>query len=92
MLAGLGQQETTVEQAFTVLEEQKASAPHMGEQVIIEEAKWGDDDDIELDDEETEQGNKQIAVGTLEDENNMHEVKLGLSLGTQKSEQQRKGQ
>ena len=63
----------------------------MSQEVSIEEAKWGDDD-IELDEEEVALDNEQIAVGATEAENNMQEVKLGLSLGTQKSEQQRKGE
>ena len=63
----------------------------MSQEVSIEEAKWGDDD-IELDEEEVALDNEQIVVGTTEEENNMQEVKLGLSLGTQKSEQQRKGE
>ena len=63
----------------------------MSQEVSIEEAKWGDND-IELDEEEVALDNEQIVVGTTEEENNMQEVKLGLSLGTQKSEQQRKGE
>ena len=73
-----------------MLEEQKVPATTMSQEVSIEEAKWGDDD-IELDEEEVALDNEQIVVGTTEEENNMQEVKLGLSLGTQKSEQQRKG-
>ena len=63
----------------------------MSQEVSIEEAKWGDDD-IELDEEEVALDNEQIVVGATAEENNMQEVKLGLSLGTQKSEQQRKGE
>ena len=74
-----------------MLEEQKAPATTMSQEVSIEEAKWGDND-IELDEEEVALDNEQIVVGTTEEENNMQEVKLGLSLGTQKSEQQRKGE
>ena len=74
-----------------MLEEQKVPATTMSQEVSIEEAKWGDDD-IELDEEEVALDNEQIVVGTTEEENNMQEVKLGLSLGTQKSEQQRKGE
>ena len=74
-----------------MLEEQKVPAATMSQEVSIEEAKWGDDD-IELDEEEVALDNEQIVVGTTEEENNMQEVKLGLSLGTQKSEQQRKGE
>ena len=74
-----------------MLEEQKAPATAMSQEVSIEEAKWGDDD-IELDEEEVALDNEQIVVGATAEENNMQEVKLGLSLGTQKSEQQRKGE
>ena len=74
-----------------MLEEQKVPATTMSQEVSIEEARWGDDD-IELDEEEVALDNEQIAVGATEEENNMQEVKLGLSLGTQKSEQQRKGE
>ena len=74
-----------------MLAEQKAPATTTSQEVSIEDAKWGDDD-IELDEEEVALDNEQIVVGTTEEENNMQEVKLGLSLGTQKSEQQRKGE